>query len=164
VFILLYSPNRHYLHNQNDKPQKEKYPNKKVHYLTLEKFATDFINSLQNNKANSFKEKYRKYDLLIIDDIQFIGKMEKIQEELFHTFNTFYENNKQIIFSSDKHPNYIPELADRLKSRFAAGMIVDVSEPDYESRLAILKIKLNFMEIMNEHRDIFKMIQRDNHK
>jgi chromosomal replication initiator protein len=121
---------------------KEKYPNKKVHYMTLEKFATDFVNSLQNNKANSFKEKYRKYDLLIIDDIQFIGKMEKIQEELFHTFNTFHENNKQIIFSSDKHPNYIPELADRLKSRFAAGMIVDISEPEYESRLAILKVKL----------------------
>jgi chromosomal replication initiator protein len=121
---------------------KDKYPNKKVHYMTLEKFATDFVNSLQNNKANYFKEKYRKYDLLIIDDIQFIGKMEKIQEELFHTFNTFHENNKQIIFSSDKHPNYIPELADRLKSRFAAGMIVDISEPEYESRLAILKVKL----------------------
>jgi chromosomal replication initiator protein len=121
---------------------KEKDANKKVHYITLEKFATDFINSLQGNKANSFKEKYRKYDLLIIDDIQFIGKMEKIQEELFHTFNTFYENNKQIIFSSDKHPNYIPELADRLKSRFTAGMIVDVSEPEYESRLAILKVKI----------------------
>jgi len=126
---------------------KEKYPNKKVHYMTLEKFATDFINSLQGNKANSFKEKYRKYDLLIIDDIQFIGKMEKIQEELFHTFNTFHENNKQIIFSSDKHPNYIPELADRLKSRFAAGMIVDVSEPEYESRLAILKVKLQELNI-----------------
>ncbi len=121
---------------------KEKYPNKKVHYITLEKFATDFVSSLQGNKANSFKEKYRKYDLLIIDDIQFIGKMEKIQEELFHTFNTFHENNKQIVFSSDKHPNYIPELADRLKSRFSAGMIVDVSEPEYESRLAILKVKL----------------------
>ena len=121
---------------------KEKYPSKRVYYLTLEKFATDFINSLQSNKANFFKEKYRKYDLLIIDDIQFIGKMEKIQEELFHTFNAFYENNKQIIFSSDKHPNYIPELADRLKSRFAAGMIVDITEPEYESRLAILKVKL----------------------
>ncbi|MBI2631122.1 chromosomal replication initiator protein DnaA [Candidatus Nomurabacteria bacterium] len=126
---------------------KDKYPNKKVHYMTLEKFATDFINSLQGNKANSFKEKYRKYDLLIIDDIQFIGKMEKIQEELFHTFNTFHENNKQIIFSSDKHPNYIPELADRLKSRFAAGMIVDISEPEYESRLAILKVKLSELNI-----------------
>ncbi len=126
---------------------KDKYPNKKVHYMTLEKFATDFINSLQNNKANSFKEKYRKYDLLIIDDIQFIGKMEKIQEELFHTFNTFHENNKQIIFSSDKHPNYIPELADRLKSRFSAGMIVDISPPEYESRLAILKVKLQELNI-----------------
>ncbi len=129
---------------------KNKYPDKKIHYLTLEKFATDFINSLQNNKANSFKEKYRKYDLLIIDDIQFIGKMEKIQEELFHTFNTFYENNKQIIFSSDKHPNYIPELADRLKSRFAAGMIVDVSEPEYESRLAIIKVRLRELDITLE--------------
>jgi chromosomal replication initiator protein len=126
---------------------KDKYPDKKVHYMTLEKFATDFINSLQSNKANSFKEKYRKYDLLIIDDIQFIGKMEKIQEELFHTFNTFHENNKQIIFSSDKHPNYIPELADRLKSRFAAGMIVDISEPEYESRLAILKVKLRELNL-----------------
>lgn len=126
---------------------KDKYSTKKVHYMTLEKFATDFINSLQSNKANSFKEKYRKYDLLIIDDIQFIGKMEKIQEELFHTFNTFHENNKQIIFSSDKHPNYIPELADRLKSRFAAGMIVDISPPEYESRLAILKVKLRELGI-----------------
>ncbi len=126
---------------------KDRNANKKVHYITLEKFATDFVNSLQGNKANSFKEKYRKYDLLIIDDIQFIGKMEKIQEELFHTFNTFYENNKQIVFSSDKHPNYIPELADRLKSRFAAGMIVDVSEPEYESRLAILKVKLQEQNI-----------------
>lgn len=136
---------------------KNKYPNKKVHYMTLEKFATDFINSLQGNKANSFKEKYRKYDLLIIDDIQFIGKMEKIQEELFHTFNTFYENNKQIIFSSDKHPNYIPELADRLKSRFAAGMIVDVSEPEYESRLAILKVKLQESNIELE-KDIVEYV------
>ncbi len=126
---------------------KEKYPNKKAHYMTLEKFATDFISSLQSNKANSFKEKYRKYDLLVIDDIQFIGKMEKIQEELFHTFNTFHEANKQIIFSSDKHPNYIPELADRLKSRFAAGMIVDISPPEYESRLAILKVKLQELNI-----------------
>ncbi len=136
---------------------KEKYPNKKVHYMTLEKFATDFVNSLQGNKANSFKEKYRKYDLLIIDDIQFIGKMEKIQEELFHTFNTFHENNKQIIFSSDKHPNYIPELADRLKSRFAAGMIVDISEPEYESRLAILKVKLEEQNI-NLEQDLVEYV------
>lgn len=128
---------------------KERFPDKKVHYITLEKFATDLVNSFQlgNNKANSFKEKYRKYDLLIIDDIQFIGKMEKTQEELFHTFNTFYENNKQIVFSSDKHPNFIPGLEDRLKSRFAAGMTVDILEPEYESRIAILKVKLRDLGI-----------------
>lgn len=123
---------------------KEKYPEKKVHYITLEKFASDYINSLQGNNKNNafaFKEKYRKYDCIIIDDIQFIGKMEKTQEELFHLFNTFYDHNKQIIFSSDKHPNFIPGLEDRLKSRFAAGMIVDVGDPDYESRVAILKAK-----------------------
>jgi chromosomal replication initiator protein len=120
---------------------KSKYPDKKVYYITLEKFATDYINSLQTNKINSFKDKYRKYDVMIIDDIQFIGKMEKTQEELFHMFNTFYESNRQIIFSSDKHPNYIPGLEDRLKSRFAAGMIADVNEPEFESRLAILKAK-----------------------
>ena len=120
---------------------KQKYPEKKVHYITLEKFATDLVTSFQNNKANSFKEKYRKYDMLIIDDIQFIGKMEKTQEELFHTFNTFHQQNKPIIFSSDKHPNHIPGLEDRLRSRFGQGMIVDISEPDYESRLAIIKTK-----------------------
>ncbi len=123
---------------------KERYPDKKVHYITLEKFASDYINSLQGNNKNNplqFKEKYRKYDIIIIDDIQFIGKMEKTQEELFHLFNSFYESNKQIIFSSDKHPNYIPGLEDRLKSRFAAGMIVDMIEPDYESRIAIIKAK-----------------------
>ncbi len=120
---------------------KKQYPEKKVHYMTLEKFASDLVSSLQQNKASSFKEKYRKYDVLIIDDIQFVGKMEKTQEELFHTFNTFYENNHQIIFSSDKHPNFIPGLEERLLSRFAQGMIVDINEPDYESRLAILKVK-----------------------
>lgn len=131
---------------------KENFPEKRVHYITLEKFATDLVNSFQlgNNKANSFKEKYRKYDLLIIDDIQFIGKMEKTQEELFHTFNTFYENNKQIVFSSDKHPNFIPGLEDRLRSRFSAGMIVDILEPEYESRLAIIKVKLRELGVSFE--------------
>ncbi len=127
---------------------KAKYTEKKVHYITLEKFATDLVNALQTNKANSFKDKYRKYDVLIIDDIQFVGKMEKTQEELFHTFNTFHENQKQIIFSSDKHPNYIPGLEDRLKSRFSAGMIVDINEPEIESRIAILKAKVKDSEYL----------------
>lgn len=118
------------------------FPGKKIFYVTSEKFALDYINSIQSNKVNLFKEKYRKYDVLIMDDIQFLSNKEKTQEELFHLFNTLYDNNKQIIFSSDKHPNFIPNLEDRLKSRFAAGMIVDIPPPDPESRTAILRAKL----------------------
>lgn len=124
---------------------KEKYPEKKVFYMTQEKFAVDFINSVQANRGaggNAFKEKYRKYDAIIIDDVQLVGKTEKTQEELFHLFNSFYEAGKQIVFSSDKHPNFIPGLEDRMRSRFAQGMIVDITEPEYESRLAILKTKM----------------------
>ncbi len=123
---------------------KEKHQEKKVYYITQEKFTIDFINSVQANRGagNAFKEKYRKYDAIIIDDVQLVGKAEKTQEELFHLFNNFYENNKQIVFSSDKHPNFIPGLEDRMRSRFAQGMIVDITEPEYESRLAILKAKM----------------------
>lgn len=121
---------------------KAAYPSKKVFYVTSERFAVDYMNSLQLGKANQFKEKYRKYDVLIMDDVQFFSSKEKSQEEFFHLFNTLHENNKQLICSSDKHPNHITELEDRIKSRFGAGMIVDVSEPDYDSRLSILKTKL----------------------
>ncbi len=113
----------------------------KIYYVTSEKFALDYINSLQSNKINYFKEKYRKYDVLIMDDIQFFSNKEKSQEELFHLFNYLHENNKQIVFSSDKHPNFIPNLEERLKSRFASGMIVDIPAPDKESRAAIIKSK-----------------------
>lgn len=122
---------------------KKSFPEKKVFYVTSEKFCSDYINSLQSQKIAQFKEKYRKYDVLIMDDIQFLSKTEKTQEELFHLFNVLYENNKQIIFSSDRHPNFIPNLEDRLKSRFAAGMIVDIPQPDHESRILIIKSKLN---------------------
>ena len=121
---------------------KEKFPGKTVHYIPLEKFAVDYVNSLRNNKPNEFKQKYRQYDVLIMDDVQFISNKEKTQEELFHLFNSLYENNKQIVFSSDKHPNYIPGLEDRLRSRFGSGMIVDVTEPEIESKVAIIKSKL----------------------
>ncbi|MEK7614341.1 MAG: chromosomal replication initiator protein DnaA [Patescibacteria group bacterium] len=114
---------------------------KKVHYITSEKFTVDCVTAIQSGRANFFKEKYRKYDVLIIDDVQFFSGKERTQEELFHLFNELYNNNKQIIFSSDKHPSYIPNLEDRLKSRFSAGMTVDVSLPEYESRLAIIKTK-----------------------
>jgi len=126
---------------------KNVFKEKKVFYITSEKFALDYINSVQTNKTTSFKEKYRKYDVLIMDDIQFLSNKEKTQEELFHLFNTLYDNNRQIVFSSDKHPNYIPNLEDRLKSRFSAGMIVDIQPPDRDSRAAIIKTKaarLNF--------------------
>lgn len=114
---------------------------RKIYYVTSEKFALDYVNSVQANKVNLFKEKYRRYDVLIMDDIQFLSNKEKTQEELFHLFNVMHEGNKQIVFSSDKHPNFIPNLEDRLKSRFSAGMIVDIPNPDHESRLAILKAK-----------------------
>ena len=120
---------------------KIKHPHKKVYYVSLEKFTIDYINSIQNKNPNSFKEKYRKYDVIIMDDIQFISGKDKTQEELFHLFNTLYENNKQIIFSSDKHPNFIQGLEERLQSRFASGMTVQIVEPDYESRVAIIKAK-----------------------
>lgn len=119
-----------------------KKQDKKVFYTTSEKFSMDCIQSIQQNKVNLFKEKYRKYDVLIMDDIQFLTKKERTQEELFHLFNYLYENNKQIIFSSDRHPNHIQDIADRLKSRFSAGMTVDIQIPDIESRSAILKSKV----------------------
>ncbi len=119
---------------------------RKVFYTTSEKFSQELINAIQSNKPNFFKEKYRKYDVLIMDDVQFFSGKMKTQEELFHLFNHLYENNKQIIFSSDKHPALIQDLEDRLKSRFSAGMTVDIPTPDNESRIAIIKAKLNASE------------------
>jgi chromosomal replication initiator protein len=120
---------------------KQKFPEKKVYYVTSERFSQDYINSIQTNSANAFKEKYRKYDVIIMDDVQFLSNTQKTQEELFHMFNDIYERNGQIIFSSDRHPNYIASIADRLKSRFNAGMTVDIQSPDPESRTAIVKAK-----------------------
>ena len=114
---------------------------KKVYYTTSEKFGQEYINSIQLNKPNFFKEKYRKYDVFIMDDIQFFSGKMKTQEEIFHLFNHLYDNNKQIIFSSDKHPGMIQDLEERLKSRFSAGMIVDIQAPDSESRAAIIRTK-----------------------
>ena len=121
---------------------KRLHPNKKVYYITSEKFVIEVVSAIQNNKANIFKEKYRKYDVFIMDDIQFIANKDKSQEELFHLFNSLYDQNKQIIFSSDKIPKYIPNLEERLRSRFEGGMMVDIAPPDYESRLAVLKSKI----------------------
>jgi len=116
-------------------------PSKKIYYFTSERFVNDYVSSMQANKINQFKDKYRKYDMLIMDDIQFLSGKEKSQEELFHIFNTMKDNNKHIVFSCDKHPNFVVGLEDRLKSRFSAGMVIDLPAPDHESRVAIIKSK-----------------------
>ncbi|MDC1205596.1 chromosomal replication initiator protein DnaA, partial [Candidatus Pacebacteria bacterium] len=114
---------------------------KKVFYVTSERFTVDYFNALQNGTANNFKDKYRQYDVLIMDDVQFLAKKEKTQEELFHLFNALHDYNKQIVFSSDIHPALLDGLEERLQSRFAQGMIVDIPAPDMESRGAILRAK-----------------------
>ncbi len=142
---------------------KKNFESKKIYYVTSENFGLDFVSSLHNNKINQFKEKYRKYDILIMDDVQFFSRREKSQEELFHLFNHFYENNKQIIFSSDKPPKYIPDIEDRVRSRLEGGMIADISKPDYESRLAILQSKIKDLEfeISNEIIEYLASIVQD---
>lgn len=112
-----------------------------VLYVTSEKFTNQLINAIKDNKTEIFRNKYRNIDVLLIDDIQFIAGKDRVQEEFFHTFNTLRENGKQIIISSDKPPRDIEFLEDRLKSRFEWGLLADISCPDYETRLAILRKK-----------------------
>lgn len=118
------------------------YQNKiKVKYVPSEKFTNEVIWAMRNKRMETIKEKYRLIDILIIDDIQFIGGKTRTEEEFFHTFNALYENNKQIIISSDRPPSFIPTLEERLRSRFEGGMICDIGQPDYELRVAVLKAK-----------------------
>jgi len=115
---------------------------KKVRYITSERFSNELVNSLQQNTISTFKEKYRDCNLLIIDDVQFFSGKAKTQEEFFYTFNTLYEAGNQIVFSSDRPPKSIHDIEERLRSRLEAGIIIDISEPEYESRLAILQSKV----------------------
>ena len=115
---------------------------KKVKYISSEKFVSGIVSAIRNNSMESFKASLSPIDILILDDIQFIAGKNKSQEEFFHVFNSLYEKNKQIVLSSDRPPNAIPELEERLRSRFEGGMIADVSLPDYETRLVILKTKV----------------------
>lgn len=121
---------------------KKLYPTRKVYYLTSEQFGQEYMESLQHMTVSRFKEKYRQYDLLIMDDVQFFAKKDKFQEELFHLFNALHDNNKQIIFSSDRPPSAIPDIADRVRGRLSSGMTIDISEPDMESRIAIVRKKV----------------------
>ncbi len=122
---------------------KARYQGKvKVKYVSSEKFTNDVIWAIRNKRMETVKEKYRFIDVLIIDDIQFIAGKPATEEEFFHTFNALYENNKQIIITSDRSPKFIPTLEERLRSRFEGGMLVDIGLPDYELRVAIVRTKL----------------------
>ena len=123
-----------------------------VRYVTSETFMNDFINSLRDKRIEGFKQRYRTYDVLMIDDVQFFEHKERIQEEFFHTFNSLYEAGSQIVMSSDRPPREIATLEDRLRSRFEWGLITDIQPPDLETRIAILrkKVKVDGIHVHDE--------------
>ncbi|KRN89307.1 chromosomal replication initiator protein DnaA [Ligilactobacillus ceti] len=127
-------------------------PTAKIKYVTSEAFANDFIKSIQNKRQEEFRQEYRNVDVLLVDDIQFFADKVGTQEEFFHTFNTLYDNKKQIVLSADRLPNEISKLQARLVSRFEWGLPVDITPPDYETRIAILrnKAKAENMSIPND--------------
>jgi chromosomal replication initiator protein len=136
---------------------RQNHPQVKVLYISSEKFTNELINSIRDGNPESFRQKYRNIDVLLVDDIQFLSKKEHTQEEFFHTFNTLYEANKQIIISSDRAPREIPTLEDRLRSRFEWGLITDIQPPDLETRIAILR-KKSMLENLNVPNDIMVYI------
>ena len=142
----------HYILQQN--------PKAKVLYVSSEMFTNELIKAIREDKNIEFRNKYRQIDVLLIDDIQFIEKKERTQEEFFHTFNTLYEANKQIIVSSDRTPKDLVILDERLRSRFEWGLIADIQAPDYETRVAILikKAELEDLEISNNLLEIIEFV------
>jgi len=116
-----------------------KNPQLKIIYTSTEQFTYEFIDSIQFNQLLKFKEKYRNVNILLIDDIQFLEGKEQTQDEFFHTFNTLYEKNRQIVLTSDRPPKDIPTIEERLRSRFESGLMTDIQPPDLETRIAILK-------------------------
>ena len=136
---------------------KELYKGLRVRYVSTEEFTNDFINSIRDDKSSVFQRRYRDLDVLLVDDIQFLENKERTQEEFFHTFNTLYNSNKQIVISSDRPPKQLTTLEDRLRSRFEWGLITDIQPPELESRIAILRKKAT-QEKLNAPDDVLEYI------
>ncbi len=130
----------------------ENYPKRKVLYTTSEKFTYELVTAIREKTNQAFRNKYRKVDLLLIDDVQFFAGKELAQEELFHTFNALYDKDKQIVLTSDRLPSEIPQIEERIRTRFSSGVTADVQPPEYETRMAILKSKLQneYLEVSDE--------------
>ena len=126
---------------------RQSYPNNKIIYIKGEDFTNEMINSIQSARVQEFRDKYRSSDILLVDDIQFIAGKDSTQEEFFHTFNTLYEANKQIVLTSDRPPKEINTLEERLKTRFEWGLISDIQPPDYETRIAIIRLKAESLDL-----------------
>ncbi len=136
---------------------RENFSNQQVRYVPTETFMNEFVDSIRTNSGTAFKRTYRSCDLLLVDDIQFMEHKEGLQDEFFHTFNSLYEANKQIVLTSDRHPRSIATLEDRLRSRFEWGLIADIQPPDLETRLAILRKKTEGDQTSIPH-DVLELI------